>query len=126
MKTHLVINGVDYTPHIVDDSYDINSNDVYESWEDGNKVEHRIPVTKKISGAVQILCSEKSGWLHVEDFLADLNAATDNSVLTCGVFVPNLNAFKALDCYYTLKNTSHIKDGSNLFSDIFELELKER
>ena len=49
MKTHLVINGVDYTPHIVDDSYDINSNDVYESWEDGNKVEHRIPVTKKKS-----------------------------------------------------------------------------
>ena len=50
MQRHLLINGVDYTPYIVDGSYAIDSEDVYESWDDGNRVEHRIVVTQKVVG----------------------------------------------------------------------------
>ena len=126
MKTHLVINGVDYTPYIVDGSYDINTNDKYESWEDGNMVEHRIIVTSKVSGSVQILCSEEGNWPRVDAFISDLAAATDNGVLTCGVFVPSRGALAALDCYYKLENVSHIKGSGDLFTDVFALKITER
>ena len=126
MRSHLVIHGVDYTPYIVQGSYNINTEDVYESWEDGNMVEHRIIVTRKIKGSVQIVCSEMPRGKSVTDFLADLAAVTDNGVLTIGVHVPNLGAVKAINCYYTLDNAQHIKSIGGLFTDVFTLQIKER
>lgn len=126
MQSHLIIGGVDYTPYIVDGSYAIDSEDVYESWNDGNMVEHRIVVTNKVTGSVQILCSEEGTWPRVNVLLADIAAATDNYVLTCGVYVPSRGAFEAINCYYSLKNAKHIKSIGGKFTDIFTLEIKER
>lgn len=126
MQTHLVINGVDYTPFIVDGSYKINTVDQYESWKDGNMVEHRIVVSEKVSGSVQILCSEEGNWPEVDDFISDLSAATNNYVMTCLVYVPSLGATKAIECYYDNENVSHIKSSGGKFTDIFELKITER
>ncbi len=126
MQSHLIINGVDYTPDIVDESYKIDVNDKYESWEDGNMVEHRVIVAQKVTGSVQILCSELGNWPEVSDFLADLNAATNNGVLTALFYVPARGAAEVIDCYYEIANVSHIKDLSGYFTDIFELKITER
>lgn len=126
MKTHLVINGVDYTPFIVEDSYKINTVQKEESWEDGNRVTHKVVVSTKVTGSVQILCSEEGNWPEVADYLSDLAEATDNYVLTCLVYVPSLGANKAVECYYTNDNVSHIKSSGGKFTDIFELKITER
>lgn len=126
MRTHLVINGVDYTPFMVEGSYKINTVDKYESWLDGNMVEHRIVVSEKVSGSVQILCSELGNWPTVDEYIADLAAATDNYVLTCAVYVPSLGTTKAIDCYYDNENVSHIKSSGGQFTDIFQLKITER
>ena len=126
MRTHLVIHGVDYTPYIVHGSYNINTDDVYESWEDGNMVEHRIIVTSKVKGTIQIVCSDMPRCKSASDFLADVKAATDNGVLTVGVYVPNLGAMKAINCYYSVQTSSHIKSIGGQFTDVFTLQIKER
>lgn len=126
MQTHLVINGVDYTPDIVAGSYNINTEDAYESWNDANMVEHRIVVSSKVVGSVQILCSEEGNWPRVADFLADIDAVTNNYVLYCGLYVPSRGRFEALNVYYKLENTSHIKSIGGKFTDIFTLTIKER
>lgn len=126
MQRHLIINQVDYTPYIVDGSYAIDSSDVYESWNDGNMVEHRIVVTQKVAGSVQLLCSEEGTWPRVSALIADLEAATDNHVLTCGVYVPSKGAVEAINCYYSLQSAQHIKSIGGKFTDVFTLEIKER
>ena len=126
MQRHLIINGVDYTPNIVEGSYKIDSEDAYESWNDGNMIEHRIVVSSKVTGSVQLLCSELGNWPRVSALLADINAATDNHVLTCGVYVPSRGAVEAINCYYELKSASHIKSIGGKFTDVFTLEIKER
>ena len=127
MQRHLIINGVDYTPYIVDGSYSIDSEDVYESWNDGNMVEHRIVVTQKVTGSVQLLCSEEGPWPRVSALIADLQAATVNHVLTnLGVYVPSRGAFEAINAYFKLQNTSHIKSMGGKFTDVFTLDIKER
>lgn len=126
MKTHLVINGVDYTPFIVEGSYKINTVEQYESWKDANMVEHRVVVTSKIKGSVQILCSEEGNWPEVSEYINDLNGATNNYVLTCLVYVPSLGKSEAIECYYENENINHIKSIGGKFSDIFELKISER
>lgn len=126
MRTHIVINSVDYTPYVVEGSYKIGTKDSYESWNDGNMLEHRIIIAQKITGSVQLVCSEMPRGRLASDFLNDIEAATDNGVLTIGVFVPSLGTFKAINCYYSLENTSHIKSIGGKFTDVFELQIKER
>lgn len=126
MQTHLVINGVDYTPYIVEDSYDINVSDKSESWQDGNKVEHKVIVSTKIGGSIQILCSDEGNWPRVSEYIADLAAATDNGVLTALVYVPSLGTTQAINCYYENRNVRHIKSAGGQFTDIFELRISER
>lgn len=124
MRTHLVINNKDFTDYIVPDSYDINSEDVFESWKDGNMREHRIIVTKKVGGSLQIRCSEDT--LPLGDFLADVDAATDNGVLMVGLYVPNLDSFKALECYYSIETDQHIKSIGGKLYDVLTVNLTER
>lgn len=126
MQSHLIINGVDYTPYIVQDSYKINTNDKFESWQDGNMVEHRVIVAQKVSGSVQIVCSEQGDWLRSSKYISDLAAATDNGVLTALVFVPSLNMSKVVDCYYENTNVNHLKSTGGEFTDVFELKITER
>lgn len=126
MQSHLIINGVDYTPYIVKDSYDINTSDIYESWKDGNSLEHRVIIAQKVSGSVQIVCTEQGDWLRAADYIADLAAATDNGVLTALVFVPSLNTSRVIECYYENTNVNHIKSLGGKFTDVFELKITER
>ena len=127
MTVHLSINGKDYTPYIVAGSYNVNTEDKYDSWEDGNMIQHRVIASSKVVGSIQLCCSEETTrFPEVSTLLADLNAVTDNGVLSIGVYVPSLGTIKAVDCYYKLDNVSHIKSLGNKFTDIFELKITER
>lgn len=124
MRTHLVINNTDYTDYIVGDSYEVNSEDIYESWKDGNMREHRIIIAKKVNGSLQIACSEET--LRLSDFLAAVDAATNNGVLTMGLYVPNTDSFEALECYYHIESSQHIKSIGGKLYDVLTLNLTER
>ncbi len=124
MRTHVVINNTDMTPYVVDGSYKIRTEDAYESWNDGNMVEHRVVVSTKVTGSFDIGCSEQS--ITLSDLLDAISAATDNKVLTIGLYVPTLNQFKALHVYYELENTEHIRRADGSFIDVITITIKER
>lgn len=124
MQTHITVNSIDMTPYVVDGSYDVKSEDSYESWKDGNYVEHRVIVTSKVNGEFEILCSDDT--ITLANFLTAWNAAVDNGVVTIGLYVPSRNAFEAFECYYEMENSEHIKRLDDTFIDVLKITVKER
>lgn len=126
MQTHVVVNYTDITPYIVDGSYDVNYSDASESWQDGNMVEHRIIVSEKVSGSFQVVCSNRSGFITLEDFLALWNGAVNLGVVTLGCWVLNKGTFEAIECYFEIKNADHILSADGDFIDVLKITIKER
>lgn len=123
MKTHIVVNDTDLTPYVVNGSYNIRASDTYESWQDGNKKEHRIIVTSKVSGSFQIACG---GELTLSDFLTAWNGAVNNGVLRIGLYVINTDTFEALECYYEIEPEDHILTAGGKWIDVLSITIKER
>ena len=126
MRPHLVVANHDLTNYIVDGSYSIDTNDSYESWQDGNFREHRIVVASKVKGSVEILCSNHDNTISLSDLLAYFQSATTNSVVTLGVYVPNTNSFELIECYVDMKASKHIKEPNGNFVDVIKIEIQER
>lgn len=124
MQRHIIVNSTNITDYIVDGSYDININDAYESWQDGNMLEHRVIVAQKIVGSFDILCSSET--ITLSDFITLWDAAVDEGVVTLSVYVPSLNSLEAINAYYKITSKSHIKKVDDSFIDVLTVEIKER
>lgn len=124
MQRHIIVNSTNITDYIVDGSYDININDAYESWQDGNMLEHRVIVAQKIVGSFDILCSDET--ITLSDFITLWDAAVDEGVVSLSVYVPSLNSLEAINAYYKITSKSHIKKVDDSFIDVLTVEIKER
>ena len=122
----VVVGGQDITKYILRDTYKMDSADSYESWKDGNFVEHRIVVTDKVSGSFDICLCDKTGQLSFDDFLDLWNSAVNNRVVTIGVYVTNKNTFEVLSAYFVLSSKEHIKKGDGEIIDILTIAIQER
>jgi hypothetical protein len=122
----VVVNNTDITNYIVEGSYKMDSNDVYESWKDGNMREHRVIVAQKISGAFQVVCSNRSNSITLQNFLAIWNGAVDNGVVTLGAYVLDTNSFELLEAYYDIENVKHDRAGDGSFIDVLKITITER
>ena len=120
----VVVGNTDITNYIVSGTYAVNSSDQYESWKDGNGVEHRIVVRTKVTGSFDIVCSTKS--ITLAAFLALWNSAVTNKVVTLGCTVLNTNSFEALEAYYEITNKEHIKKGDGGIIDVMTVKIQER
>lgn len=120
----VVVAGTDITNHIIKGSYKINSSDQYESWKDGNGIEHRIIVRQKVSGSFDFVCCAET--ISLSDFLALWDSAVDNGVITLGMTVLNTGKFEALNAYYDITNKEHIKKGNNEIIDVLTIKIQER
>lgn len=123
MKTHIVVNDTDLTPYVVDGSYNIKSSDTYESWQDGNKKEHRIIITSKVNGSFQIACG---GDLTLSEFLEVWHSAVNNGILRIGLYVTNTNTFEAIECYFEIDPEDHILTAGGKWIDVLSIKIKER
>ena len=126
MRNHLTVANQNFTPYIIDGTYDIQTEDQYEKWDDANMVEHRVIVTSKVKGSFQIVCSNRTNSITLADFLLTWSSAVNNGVVTLGLYVPSRNSFEALDCYYEIKSADHILSADGDFIDVLTIELKER
>ena len=126
MTIHAVIDGTDLTPYIVDGSYNINKEDSSESWEDGNKLEHRIVIASKVKGSFDLACSNRDGGLSTFDLNALIGGATVSMyAVRIGLYVPTEGSFGTYDCYYSLTSKEHKITPSGEV-DVVTLTLKER
>ena len=123
---NIIIGQTNISAYIVHDSYKMDSAAQYESWKDGNYVEHRIIVTEKVKGSFNVVCSNNTGSITLADFMDIITTADDNGVLTCNVYVTNKGASEAIDAYYTIENTSHTMKADGTFVDVLKVTLEER
>lgn len=120
----IMIGMTDITALIVDGSYKMDAKDVYESWQDGNYVEHRIIVTSKVEGEFDVVLP--STGTSLADFMDIIAAAEDNGVISALVDVTNKGATKVINAYYTLSNKTHAITASDNVVDVVTVHLKER
>ena len=121
--TLAVVNNVDITKWIDKDTYNVNAEDIYESWTNANFVETRIFIRDRVSGKFEIRCGSRSSYA---DFLSNWNAATTNGVVTMGVYVQNKNQTKAINAFFKLTGEEHYETDNGARYDRVTVEIEER
>lgn len=122
----VVVNNTNITNYIVEGSYHMDSSDTYESWKDGNMLEHRVIIAQKIKGKFQVVCSNRSNSITLTDFLTIWNGGVNNGVVTIGVYVLDKGVFEAIEAYYSIENVKHDRAGDGSFIDVLEITITER
>lgn len=125
MQGIVVIGQTDISNYIIEGTYSMDSEDAYESWKDGNFVEHRIIVSRKVKGKFNLALSGKNN-MTLAQFKAMLNAADNNGVLTMSVNLTNTGSNKAIEAYYSLKSKEHTLMAGGTFMDVVTMEIQER
>lgn len=121
-----VVNSTDITDYIIKDTYEVNSEPVYTSWEDANFVEHRVYVRDKVRGSFEVITFGTTPRTALVAFLDILKAATSNNVLTIGLYVENEGTFQALNCFYTVESTQHAVTKDGRYVDRAKISIEER
>ena len=121
-----VVNSTDITDYIIKDTYEVNSEPVYTSWEDANFVEHRVYVRDKVRGSFEVITFGTTPRTALVAFLNILKAATSNNVLTIGLYVENEGTFQALNCFYTVESTQHSVTDDGRYVDRAKISIEER
>ena len=117
-----VVNSTDITRYIDKDTFQVNSEDVYESWQNANFVEKRIFVRKRVSGKFEIRCGKG---LTLANFISNWNQAVTNGVVTMGVFVQNDNSFQAIEAFYSFEGQEHVELDNGAFYDRLVVNIEE-
>ena len=117
-----VVNSTDITKYITKDTFQVNSEDVYESWQNANFVEKRIFVRKRVEGQFEIRCGKG---LTLAAFLSNWESAVTNGVVTMGVFVQNTNTFKAIEAFYSFEGQEHVELDNGAYYDRLIIKIKE-
>lgn len=121
----VTVNDIDITPYINKKSYKVNSKMEYESWQDGNFVEHRIQVRKRITGSFEIAVYGYQD-MDLQAFLDNWNEAVNNGAVTMGLFVQNDNQFKAIEAYYSMSGVTHHELLNGDYYDRLTVSISER
>lgn len=120
----IIIGTTDITDYIVDGSYEMDAEDTFESWRDGNYVEHRIIVASKVKGSFQVVCGNET--VSLSDLSDIFEDASNNGVVTVTAYITNTGKIKALSAYYAIKNADHIIRADGTYIDVVTVEITER
>lgn len=120
--TLALVNGVDITNFIDKDTYSVNAEDMYESWQNANFVEQRIYIRSRVSGSFTIRCGKG---LTYSDFLANWEAAVEDRVVTIGLWVQNKNETEAIEAYYTFEGKKHVQHDNGAYYDEVTVHIEE-
>ena len=125
MNTLVVVDNVDITPWIVPDSYKLVPTETYESWQDGNYVEHRIYTRTRITGTFNVWTAEQRG-MDTDALMEHFTNATHNKVTTMGVYDNVENRMRAIEAYCHITPDKHKDLAGGKFYDVFKIEVYER
>ena len=125
MNTLVLMDGQNITPWIVPDSYKMEAEDMFESWRDGNFVEHRVYTRSRMTGKFSVWTAEKRG-MTLDDFIEILDGATTDHVTTMAVYDATSNSMKAITAYLKVKPSEHKEYAEGKFYDVLDIEVEER
>lgn len=119
------INGTDITDYINPKTYKMNAEKVYESWQDGNFIEHRIFVRDRIKGSFEVALYGQGG-MTTQNFLDTWNGGVQNGVATMLVYVQNTNQNEPIEAFFDFKGKFHREMINHRYCDILTVEIMER
>ena len=120
------LNTVDYSSHVVAESYAVNFVDVYDEWTDGGQVKHKDVIRRKLSGTFQM-------YFKTTDSLQTFLTALANCKTTSTTYPVVLKANN--DTVASLQSSKNVfldfvpvrkrdAKGSDVF-DVFEVTVEE-
>ena len=119
------IAGTDITKYIIKDTYDVNTEPVYESWEDANFHEHRVYVRDRVIGSFDVVFFGSNN-VPYKNFLTLLAGATTNNILTITLFVVNESQSAEYEVYCTITGQQHAETTDGRIVNKMTLKLEER
>lgn len=125
MTGQAIIGNVDISNLIVDESYKMDAEEVYEEWKDGNGAKHRIYDDPKVNGSFDVVLSIKNN-CTLSQFKAIINGATNNHVLLGAFYCTNTGTVEAVNAFCKLTNKEHIATADGSFIDVVTVEITER
>lgn len=95
------IHDVDFTGHIQMPSYTINSQPIYEEWQDGNGIYHRDIVRRRISGSFTMWFNDLSEYYEFLDYVND--SEETGGYCNISLYVNNLHEVADLEAFISLE-----------------------
>lgn len=113
----------DYSDRVIAGSYNINSQNVYKSWQDINGVEHREKIRDKIVGSFDMYFPTIDEY---DAFRAVLDSVRKEDLSYTITVVDNIkNEVKTIDAFITFQLTRN-RLGWNDIYERFKLNIQER
>lgn len=127
MNRLVVIGNTDITPYIDWQSYKMDRKPAYESWKDGNYIEHRIYVRTRLEGSFRVWLAGING-MDTEAFINLIESATANHVTTMGVYDPvsGSTTVKAIEAYVDITPGKHREMMNGDYFDILTVKVSEK
>lgn len=125
MNRLVVVGGTDITPYIDWKTYKMNTSKKYESWKDGNYVEHRIYTREQMSGSFTVWLCGIDG-MDTDAFMQLWESATNNNVTTLLIFDNVANEMKAIEAFCTITASAHNEMVNGNYFDKFKIEVSEK
>lgn len=126
----MVINqaNADITRFIILGSWDVNEEDVYETWEDANRLAHRGVVRQKVKGSFDVKFYSIQDHEYFIDLLTNpLSFNNDSSgTINCTVYINNKNKTKTIDAFIDFKLKNYVPAISEDRDPGFTVSLEER
>lgn len=119
-----VVASTDISKYIIKNTYDVNSAPIFESWTDGNFHEHRVYSRDRVTGSFDVIFFDDDNGAY-QDFLTLLASATNNRLLTIGLFVVNQSRFDAFNVYYTITAAQHAETTDGRMVNKMTINLEE-
>lgn len=110
----LEINGIDFSKHINESSYNVSRQSVYEEWIDANYKIHRSEYRKRVTGSFDMV------FIKDEDYDLFLNQINSSNLIRMTVYVGGLlNRRWVSDFYLTIESKSHREiNSSHIFNKL--------
>lgn len=118
------VGNTNITKYIIKNTYDVNAEPVFQSWTDGNYHDHRIYTRDKVKGSFDVIFFDDDNGAY-QDFLTLLDSATNNRVLTIGLFVVNQSRFDAFNVYYTITGAQHAETTDGRMVNKMTIKIEE-
>ena len=125
MNSLIFVNSTDITPYINWKTYKSSHEKMYESWKDGNYVEHRIFIRERLLVSFDVwLCGIND--MDTDAFFELWNGAVNNYIITLGVYDQLTNSIQAINAYYNITPSDHKEMMNGNYFDVFHIEVTER
>lgn len=122
--TLIQIGSTDLTAYADIQNFNINREDVYESWTDGNWIDHREIVRTRIRGTFQLGFKASAAW---ESFLALMSSEQDAAgFFPVTVYVQNTGSTETIDAFLDITGAAKWDWVNDRFWRTISVTLTER